>query len=64
MCVTPDFLPECDGAVGCCTAVCDVEEPDDCGGFDPELQCTSWYLNGQTPPSANLANVGVCVLPP
>ncbi len=69
ICVTPDFLPNCEPtsvgvAAGCCTALCDVAEPDNCSSFDDELGCTSWYLNGQTPPSVSLEDVGVCILPP
>lgn len=64
ICVTPEFQPECDGLVGCCTPLCDTAEPDDCGDFDPELACVNWYQNGQTPPSAALEEVGACILPP
>ena len=58
ICVTPEFQPECDGLVGCCTPLCDTAEPDDCSSFDPNLECVSWYQNGQTPPSAALEEVG------
>ncbi len=64
ICVTPEFQPECDGLVGCCTALCDTAEPDDCSAFDPELECVNWYQNGQMPPSAALEDVGACILPP
>ena len=64
ICVTPEFQPDCDGIVGCCTALCDVTEADTCSSFNPELECVSWYLNGQTPPSAVLEDVGTCILPP
>ncbi len=64
VCVTPDFQPDCDGVVGCCTPVCDTTEADTCDTFNSELECSSWYLNGQTPPDASLENVGVCILPP
>jgi hypothetical protein len=64
ICVTPDFHPDCDGNVGCCTPLCDVTETDECATFNPQLECVSWYFAGQEPPSANLQNVGACVIPP
>lgn len=64
ICVTPDFLPDCNGLVGCCTPLCEVDQTDTCADFDPSLECVSWYLNGQTPPSVSLEDVGTCVIPP
>jgi len=64
ICVTPEFFPGCDGLVGCCTTMCDTSEPDPCTAIDPALECVSWYVGGQQPPSPNLANVGACVIPP
>lgn len=64
ICVTPDFHPDCDGNVGCCTPLCDVTGPDDCASFNPQLECVPWYFAGQTPPSPDLQNVGACVIPP
>lgn len=64
ICVTSDYHPDCDGNLGCCTPLCDVTEPDVCATFNPSLECVSWYLAGQTPPSAELQNVGACILPP
>lgn len=64
ICVTGDFLPDCNGLVGCCTALCDTTEPDDCDAFAPEIQCIDWYFGGQMPPSVGLEDVGACALPP
>ncbi len=64
ICVTPDFLPDCNGLVGCCTPLCDAAEADACDQFSPELECVSWYFGGQTPPSVTLEDVGACALPP
>ena len=64
ICVYSDFLPDCIGSVGCCTALCDVGEVDTCAEFNAEIECVSWYYAGQEPPSAMLESVGVCALPP
>ena len=64
ICVTPDFFPDCNSPVGCCTRLCDTSEPDPCAEIDPILECVSWYVGGQQPPSPELANVGACVIPP
>ena len=63
ICVTADFLPECNSPLGCCTPLCDTGEEDTCSQFNEELQCISWYFDGQTPPSASLADVGACAQP-
>ncbi|HET6585131.1 MAG TPA: hypothetical protein VFG69_16855 [Nannocystaceae bacterium] len=64
ICVSPDFFPNCNGIVGCCTTLCDTSEPDPCDEIDPALDCVSWYVGGQQPPDPALENVGVCVIPP
>lgn len=64
ICVSPDFLPDCNGIVGCCTPLCDVDEPDTCDQFHSDIECVSWYFGGQMPPSAALENVGACAVPP
>jgi hypothetical protein len=63
ICVTPDFLPDCGGVVGCCSPICDLSAPDDCNALMPGTECISWYYGGQAPPSADLQNVGACALP-
>ncbi len=65
LCVTPDFVPGCNENFGCCTPLCDItESPDPCPAVDGALECVSWYVGGQAPPSAEYLNVGVCVIPP
>lgn len=65
ICVTPDFIPDCNENFGCCTPLCDTtEEPDPCPDVDPALACVSWYIGGQEPPDAAYQNVGACVIPP
>jgi hypothetical protein len=64
ICVTPEYIPDCNSPVGCCTPLCEVTEEDNCSEFDPQLECVSWYLNGQTPPSVSLEDVGTCIIPP
>ncbi|MCX4247296.1 hypothetical protein [Paraliomyxa miuraensis] len=67
LCATPDLLPNCFGDAddaGCCTDICDVTEvPDPCKNIHPELECVAWYYQGAEPPSAELQDVGACVLP-
>jgi hypothetical protein len=64
VCVTPEFFPGCTAPKGCCTPLCDVTEPGTCDEVDEALDCVSWYVGGQQPPSPELENVGVCVIPP
>jgi hypothetical protein len=67
ICATPDLLPNCFGDAddaGCCTDLCDItEDPDPCTDQHPDLECVAWYHQGAEPPSAELQNVGACVLP-
>lgn len=67
LCATPDLLPNCFGDAddaGCCTDICDVTEvPDSCTSIHPDLECVAWYYQGAEPPSADLQDVGACVLP-
>jgi hypothetical protein len=64
ICVSPEFFPDCSAPIGCCTTLCDTSEPDSCVVIDPGLECVSWYVGGQQPPSPALQNVGACVIPP
>lgn len=63
ICVYPDFFPDCNGLVGCCTQLCDLREPDPCGDINPELECVPWFPTGQMPPQAYLQDVGACIIP-
>lgn len=64
LCLSPDFVPDCPTFAGCCTSLCDVTETDTCDDIVTGTECVSWYYAGQTPPSADLQNVGACVIPP
>jgi hypothetical protein len=64
ICVSPEFFPDCSAPKGCCTTLCDTSEADPCEAIDPLLECVSWYVGGQQPPSPALDNVGACVIPP
>lgn len=69
LCVSADFLPQetCSSfpGAGCCSALCDINEPETCEDVvGPGVECVPWYYAGQQPPSANLADVGACVIPP
>lgn len=67
LCATPDLLPTCYGMAqdaGCCTDYCDITEvPDPCKEIHPDIECIAWFHEGAEPPSADLENVGACVLP-
>ncbi len=63
LCVSPDFLPDCPDFAGCCSSICDTSEPDVCDSLVEGTECVSWYFAGQTPPSADLQNVGACAIP-
>jgi len=57
-------VPGCTG-VGCCTPFCDVTAPDasaTCPGAAGGQQCVPYFEEGQAP-MAELADVGVCLLP-
>jgi hypothetical protein len=59
----PPGLP-CEGAVGCCTEVCDLTDPLgdlQCAGAAEGETCQAWYEEGTAPP--NLEDVGACALP-
>ncbi|HEY8377775.1 MAG TPA: ribulose phosphate epimerase, partial [Nannocystis sp.] len=58
-CANPVVANECDpGAAGCCTAFCDLANPQ-CNNVG--VQCLPWYEPGTAPP--NYENVGYCALP-
>lgn len=54
----------CEGAAGCCTEVCDLDDPLgdlQCAGAADGQTCQPWYSGGTAPPG--LENVGACALP-
>ncbi len=65
VCLAPETVPGCVGAIGCCTEVCDLTDAAgdaQCSGVMEGQQCEPWYEEGEGPPQ--LETVGVCVVPP
>jgi len=60
ICVGPAGVPDCAGAAGCCTSMCDLEM----GGAEclAGQDCVPWYDAGAAP-DACLGQVGACVVP-
>ena len=59
----PRGLP-CEGAVGCCTEICDISDPlgdAQCTGAVGGQTCQAWYEEGTAPQGYD--DVGVCALP-
>jgi hypothetical protein len=67
ICLDPSTVPAgeaCEGAGGCCTAVCDLTDPmgdAQCEGAAGGQTCEPWYTEGNAPPGYE--DVGACVLP-
>lgn len=62
-CVPANELTACDGAVGCCTPYCDLDDlmaDATCQGFDPTHTCQPWYAAGQAP--SGYESLGACKL--
>ncbi|MEM7152266.1 MAG: hypothetical protein AAF799_05455 [Myxococcota bacterium] len=62
ICGHPSFVPDCDSSVGCCTEVCDLDEPE-CSNMELGVGCTPWWTDSSTAP-VGYDDVGVCALPP
>jgi hypothetical protein len=64
VCLGAAAFGDCAGAVGCCSALCNVNEEAAnamCAALDPAQSCIPWYQPGLAPPG--LESVGVCALP-
>jgi hypothetical protein len=64
VCGAPELTPDCAGAIGCCTPLCDLDDPEassGCPGARAGQQCLPWYDRGQAPDE--LDDVGVCGVP-
>jgi hypothetical protein len=64
MCLDASATPNCAGASGCCTEVCDITDPEgdaQCTGAPDGQTCTPWYEEGTAPPGYE--DVGACALP-
>jgi hypothetical protein len=65
-CADADTVGGCDGAVGCCTPLCDLDAQDPCPGGEPGVECVSWWEGDIAPAGAchDATNVGVCKVVP
>jgi hypothetical protein len=64
MCVAAEFVPQCRGGGSCCTAYCDLEDPDastSCPGSSDGQECVPFFEEGTAPP--RYESVGVCAVP-
>ena len=64
VCLGAAAFTGCEGATGCCSSVCDVEDPDsdaECTALDAGQTCEPWYTEGNAPPGYE--TVGVCAVP-
>ncbi len=58
VCVSGQYVPGC-VAPGCCTAWCDISNPDVCS--EEGAECLPWF--GESEPPSPFENVGFCGLP-
>lgn len=56
-CLNPDSVPGCFAVSGCCSAFCDLDEPNACGDG---WVCDPWYPVGEEPLSCHV-DTGICV---
>jgi len=64
VCTSSDDLPPglpCEGALGCCSEICDLSGDEPCPGADQGVSCQPWYAPVTVPPGYE--DVGVCALP-
>jgi hypothetical protein len=64
ICIGPSAHNKCAGAVGCCSTVCSVTDPNadaNCAALDPGQSCESWFPEGWAP--MGYSDVGVCAVP-
>jgi hypothetical protein len=64
ICLGASATPNCQGAIGCCTEVCDLTDPagdGQCTGAPQGQTCQAWYEEGSAPPGYE--DVGACALP-
>jgi hypothetical protein len=67
ICVDVSYVPPglpCEGAGGCCTEVCDIDDPLgdlQCAGAAEGQTCQPWFEDGEAPPEHE--DVGACAMP-
>lgn len=65
ICIGAASLSDCSSANGCCSSVCDIDDPDSdaaCQAQDAGTSCEPWYEEGQAPPGSEA--IGVCAIAP
>lgn len=63
-CAPPEAVPGCQGAQGCCSEFCDLDDPmasEQCSGYEGGQACIPWFEMGEAP--AGFAHVGACAIP-
>ena len=60
-CASPEGVPDCDNADGCCSSYCNITEPNTCPGMAGGQECVPWYTEGMAPPGQE--NIGACAIP-
>ena len=64
VCIASWAVPGCEGALGCCSEICDLNDPagdGQCSGASAGQVCLQWYPDGAAP--AGYENVGICAIP-
>jgi hypothetical protein len=56
LCTNADAVPGCEGAIGCCSPFCDLDDGD--SNCPSEWTCIPWFEDGRAPPGQE--DVGVC----
>jgi len=63
-CLDASAVPNCAGAIGCCSEACDITDPAgdmQCSGAAEGQPCQPWYEEGAAPPGYE--DGGACALP-
>ncbi len=64
VCISDWAVPGCEGAFGCCSEICDLQDPagdGQCPGANEGQVCMPWYSQGAAP--TGYENVGICAIP-
>ncbi len=60
-CADAQAVPNCQGAQGCCSPFCDLNEVNTCPGKDQGQECVPWFEMDMVPPGYEA--VGGCAIP-
>ncbi len=62
LCLDAGVTPDCPaGSLGCCSEICELDQPNTCSGAGGGQECLAFYEEGMEPPG--FSNVGVCAIP-